>query len=749
MADNLRQIKLLGEGAFGKCYLCEDNRDKTLWVVKQIDISRMTPQEKREAYHEAKVMAAFDHPNIIKFKEVYTTTNGKLNIVMNYADGGDLQSKIKAQRGRLFSENEILDIFMQICLAMKHVHDRKVLHRDIKGQNIFLMRGGMIKLGDFGISKVLTNTIDKARTMVGTPYYLSPEIVEGRPYSFKSDVWSLGVLLYELCTLRPPFDGTSIRQLSVNICRGSYPPLPAHFSKELKNLVSMQLNLDPSRRPTVGQVLKLPFITHRIKNVLTESVRFQEFSHTILHNQNLFSQPKQDAKHREDEMRRKMEEERKKLEDERKKQEEERKKLEQKIKEEDDKRKEKLLKEAEARLREDELRRKEAERKRLEAQRQPLPIRRDPSREKQPDFKPKINEIPPFRGDLRQNEVIPIRNQRVNEISPFRPGIEAKVLEVQEKIAEAKAKLNEIPQFRGDGKCSDPVKPEERPKLIEIPPFRPVEERKVQPVVKNDIKNPVVYKPPPAPATPVAKYNPYIYQKIEDSVDKVGNKEAEFKAIFKEPAVKQEKDFKAKYDEIVKKKDEEKKKDEDSKKKGDDLDKQRENNSKKREAERKNMLRDIKKQKRKQKKNKEENLIQWLGDVKLIVKPENRDEARLIEVLQNAVMDSSEEEEVIPELPNEEEEDLFEREDRIGTVDVLILDREIPELSDMRFFIEDRFGRDETFKAYQLLKEAGLSGLDEKSLEQVMNKVQAFTSPSKAQEFLPLIETLVFLEGFC
>jgi hypothetical protein len=232
-------------------------------------------------------------------------------------------------------------------------------------------------------------------------------------------------------------------------------------------------------------------------------------------------------------------------------------------------------------------------------------------------------------------------------------------------------------------------------------------------------------------------------------VDKVGNKEAEFKAIFKEPAVKQEKDFKAKYDEIVKKKDEEKKKDEDSKKKGDDLDKQRENNSKKREAERKNMLRDIKKQKRKQKKNKEENLIQWLGDVKLIVKPENRDEARLIEVLQNAVMDSSEEEEVIPELPNEEEEDLFEREDRIGTVDVLILDREIPELSDMRFFIEDRFGRDETFKAYQLLKEAGLSGLDEKSLEQVMNKVQAFTSPSKAQEFLPLIETLVFLEGFC
>ena len=259
----------------------------------------MTPQEKREAYHEAKVMSAFDHPNIIKFKEVYTTTNGKLNIVMNYADGGDLSSKLKSQRGRIFSENEILDIFVQICLAIKHVHDRKVLHRDIKGQNIFLMKNGMIKLGDFGISKVLTSTIDKARTMVGTPYYLSPEIVEGKPYNFKSDVWSLGVLLYELCTLKPPFDGSSIRQLGMNIVRGTYPPLPAHFTKELKGLVAGQLTVDPNKRPTVGQMLKMPFIMSRIRNVLSESVRFQEFSHTIFHNQDLYAvQKKQEMRNK-------------------------------------------------------------------------------------------------------------------------------------------------------------------------------------------------------------------------------------------------------------------------------------------------------------------------------------------------------------------------------------------------------------------------------------------------------------------
>jgi NIMA (never in mitosis gene a)-related kinase len=296
--ENLKQIKLLGEGAFGKCYLCEKPSDGSKYVVKQIDISKMTPQEKKEAYHEAKVMEAFDHPNIIKFIDVYTTTNGKLNIVMNYADGGDLSSKITQQRGKLFSENEVLDIFVQVLLAMKHVHDRKVLHRDIKGQNIFLMKSGLIKLGDFGISKVLTNTVDKARTMVGTPYYLSPEIIENRPYSFKSDVWSLGVLLYELCTLKPPFDGSSLRHLGMNIVRGIYPPPPPHYSRDLKLLISQMLTVDANRRPTVAQILRMQFVKTRIQNLLSESVRFEEFSHTILHKKNLFDKKEKKAEAR-------------------------------------------------------------------------------------------------------------------------------------------------------------------------------------------------------------------------------------------------------------------------------------------------------------------------------------------------------------------------------------------------------------------------------------------------------------------
>lgn len=138
---------------------------------------------------------------------------------------------------------------------MKHVHDRKIIHRDLKCQNIFLTKTNTIKLGDFGIARVLTNTRENAKTMVGTPYYLSPEIIENKPYSFKSDMWSLGVVLYELCALKPPFNADSLHFLALKIVRGSYNPVPSHFSKDLKNLVGLLLQTDPNKRPTTNNIL--------------------------------------------------------------------------------------------------------------------------------------------------------------------------------------------------------------------------------------------------------------------------------------------------------------------------------------------------------------------------------------------------------------------------------------------------------------------------------------------------------------
>jgi NIMA (never in mitosis gene a)-related kinase len=173
----------------------------------------------------------------VKFIETFKTKKGKLCIVMDYADGGDLSMKIKEQRGRMFSESQILDWFTQMCLGMKHVHDRKIIHRDLKGANVFLTKKGIVKIGDFGIAKVLSHTVQKARTMVGTPYYLSPEIIQSKPYNNKTDVWSLGVMLYELCALKPPFDAPSIHLLSMKIVRGVYNPVPTSFSSEVKALI--------------------------------------------------------------------------------------------------------------------------------------------------------------------------------------------------------------------------------------------------------------------------------------------------------------------------------------------------------------------------------------------------------------------------------------------------------------------------------------------------------------------------------
>ncbi|XP_040897088.1 serine/threonine-protein kinase Nek1 isoform X2 [Toxotes jaculatrix] len=281
--DKYEKVKKIGEGSFGKAILVKSKEDGRQYVIKEIGISGMSNKERKESRKEVAVLAKMSHPNIVQYKESFEE-GGCLFIVMDYCEGGDLFKKINSQKV-LFSEEQILDWFVQICLALKHVHDRKILHRDIKSQNIFLTKDGTVQLGDFGIARVLNSTIELARTCIGTPYYLSPEICENKPYNNKSDIWALGCVLYEMCTLKHAFEAGNMKNLVLKIIRGSYPPVSVHYSQELRSLLALLFKRNPRERPSVGSILDKPFLSCRIERFLTPQLIAQEFRHTFLHKQ--------------------------------------------------------------------------------------------------------------------------------------------------------------------------------------------------------------------------------------------------------------------------------------------------------------------------------------------------------------------------------------------------------------------------------------------------------------------------------
>lgn len=183
-----RKIKYLGKGSYGAALLVELRADPSKkFVIKEIVIGHMKAAEQQSAKKEAEVLHQMNHSNITMYIESFVE-GSKLYIVMENADGGDLAgavAKRKADRNP-WKEEELMRIFVQMCLALQHVHGANILHRDLKSQNIFLTAKGMVKLGDFGIAKVLDASEDQARTQIGTPYYLSPEICESQPYGRKS-----------------------------------------------------------------------------------------------------------------------------------------------------------------------------------------------------------------------------------------------------------------------------------------------------------------------------------------------------------------------------------------------------------------------------------------------------------------------------------------------------------------------------------------------------------------------------------
>jgi len=255
-------LEELGQGAYGKAFKAQRLADGDIVVAKQITTESMSMREKLETKQEVKVLAHMDHPNVVKYYSAYAEER-EMIIVMEYCEEGDLTKFLKMRKGRLLEEHQIMLRFVQVCLALHHVHEQGILHRDLKSSNIFCDTFSIVKLGDFGISKMM-GAESQCHTIVGTPYYLSPEICEDKPYGVKSDMWSLGCVLYELCTLKHAFDGKSLPQLVLKILNGKFPPIAKHYSEDLKSLVNSLLARNPNDRPSLSDIFKMGYVREHL-----------------------------------------------------------------------------------------------------------------------------------------------------------------------------------------------------------------------------------------------------------------------------------------------------------------------------------------------------------------------------------------------------------------------------------------------------------------------------------------------------
>ena len=214
--------KELGKGAFGAVCFVKRKQDGKTYAMKKVKISQLNTKERENALNEVRILASLNHDNIVGYKEAFFDEDSKtLCIVMDFCDDGDLDSKIQKNvksRGS-FKEGDLWKWIHQILMGLKYLHDNKIMHRDIKCANIFLMKNGNLKLGDLNVSKIVK--MGMCSTQTGTPYYASPEVWGDKPYDYKSDLWSVGCIIYELCALKPPFRGQNLEQLYKNVTKGN------------------------------------------------------------------------------------------------------------------------------------------------------------------------------------------------------------------------------------------------------------------------------------------------------------------------------------------------------------------------------------------------------------------------------------------------------------------------------------------------------------------------------------------------
>ncbi|ELP95016.1 serine/threonine protein kinase Nek3, putative [Entamoeba invadens IP1] len=276
-ASSYKIYKKLGQGGFGQVFLGRDLEGHVV-VVKKIPID---DDNRDKATNEVKIMKRVCHSNLIHFIDSFVNRKN-LVIIMEYARGGDLSRFIKKRMGEQLPEDLVWNIFLQINFGLAYLHSVHILHRDLKTQNIFLMADGTVKIGDFGIGRMLAGDDESAHTVIGTPYYLSPEICKGLPYGYKSDMWSLGCILYELCTLTRAFSGSNVGEVVQKILKHSPPQIGQKYSQPILFLVDNLLRKSPNERMTAEEITNIP----TIKNIITDMFDMQGMTTMVFNETN-------------------------------------------------------------------------------------------------------------------------------------------------------------------------------------------------------------------------------------------------------------------------------------------------------------------------------------------------------------------------------------------------------------------------------------------------------------------------------